>query len=121
MKNLDRARTALAHLPPAIAGSDGSGATFRAACLLVRFGLGDGDAMSLLREWNGTHCQPPWSERELAHKLSDARKVAVPGRTQYRPPQTSSQVTHWHVDRKPTPHTGRPQPITIPEASRGSR
>ena len=74
---LDRARAYLAQLPPAISGQGGHNATFRAACWVVRFGLGDGDAMILLREFN-QRCQPPWTEKELAHKLRDARKVVRP-------------------------------------------
>ena len=31
------------------------------------------EAWPLLLEWN-QQCEPPWSERELAHKLSDALK-----------------------------------------------
>lgn len=76
MNPLDRARAYLAKLPPAVSGAGGHNSTFRAACHLVRFGLADGDAMTLLREWNGTHCSPPWTERELAHKLADAHRVA---------------------------------------------
>jgi hypothetical protein len=66
----------LAKLPPAISGAGGHDATFRAACSLVRFGLTDGDAMALLRQWNSTHCQPIWTEKELKHKLADARRAA---------------------------------------------
>jgi len=55
MNILDAARAYLAKLPPAISGTGGHNATYRAACCLVRFGLADGDAMILLRQWNGTH------------------------------------------------------------------
>ena len=72
-----RARDYLAHLPPAVSGSGGHNATFLAACWLVRFGLGDRDAMALLREFN-QRCLPPWTEKELAHKLADARKIVGP-------------------------------------------
>ncbi|HEV7924504.1 MAG TPA: hypothetical protein VGR14_04070 [Verrucomicrobiae bacterium] len=77
MKNtFEAARAYLSKLPPAISGAGGHDATFRAACSLIRFGLADGDAMALLRQWNGTHCQPPWTEKELIHKLRDARRLA---------------------------------------------
>jgi KaiC/GvpD/RAD55 family RecA-like ATPase len=69
---LDRARKYLATIPGAISGSDGHGATFKAACSLVLgFDLPDSDALNLLSEWNQT-CQPPWSERELKHKVESA-------------------------------------------------
>ncbi len=74
---LNRARAYLANLPPAISGQGGHNATFRAACWTVRFGLSDGDALALLREFN-QRCQPPWTEKDLAHKLRDARKVVRP-------------------------------------------
>ena len=72
-----RARDYLAQLPPAVSGCRGHDTTFMAACWLVRFGLGDRDAMALLREFN-ERCQPPWTEKELAHKLEDARKTVGP-------------------------------------------
>lgn len=72
-----RARDYLAQLPPAISGCRGHDTTFMAACWLVRFGLGNRDAMTLLREFN-ERCQPPWTEKELSHKLDDARKIVGP-------------------------------------------
>src|SRR5687768_9521045 len=72
---LSAVRVYLAKLPPAISGAGGHNATFRAACSLMRFGLNDSEAIALLREWNGTHCQPPWTEKELLHKLRDARRA----------------------------------------------
>ena len=91
MKNaFDLAREAIASLPPAISGQGGHPATFRAACECVRLGLGDGDALSLLQEFN-RRCSPPWTEKELRHKLADARRAA------------GSQVRQWHRHATPTP------------------
>lgn len=71
---VDRARSYLTKLPYAISGSDGHGRTYHAACVLcVGFGLSADDAMSLLLEWN-QGCSPPWSERELNHKINCAMK-----------------------------------------------
>jgi hypothetical protein len=67
-----RARAYISKLPPAIAGQRGHRATFTAACRLVEFGLPDSQAWQLLCEWNQTHCQPAWTERDLRHKLADA-------------------------------------------------
>jgi putative DNA primase/helicase len=65
-------------MPGAVSGQGGHNQTFRAACVLVRnFALQVKEALPLLREWNET-CQPPWSERELLHKLEDAEKVKGP-------------------------------------------
>lgn len=72
---LDRARRYLDAMPPAISGQGGHAATFRAACVLcVGFDLGELDALALLREFN-QRCQPPWTERELGHKVADALKA----------------------------------------------
>jgi len=69
-----RARAYLACIEGAVSGQRGHDRTFRAACVLVRkFGLTEPEAWPLLCEWN-RKCEPPWSERDLAHKLSDALK-----------------------------------------------
>lgn len=71
---IERARRYIAKLPPSISGQSGHNACFRCACVLViEFGLPEGAALGLLREWNQI-CQPPWSERELTHKVSQAMK-----------------------------------------------
>ena len=73
---VERAARYLAKIPPAISGSDGHKHTFHAACVLViNFDLTPDQAYPLLAEWN-LGCQPPWSERELRHKLDDANQIA---------------------------------------------
>lgn len=72
-----RARAYVAKMPPAIAGSRGHDATFAVARKLVAdFGLAESDAWSLLLEFN-TRCLPPWTEKELAHKLASATNARV--------------------------------------------
>jgi hypothetical protein len=78
MNQTERARAYIAKLNPAIAGNGGHSATLLAACRLVEFGLTPEEARPLLEEWNKTHCEPQWSEQELAHKLADAFKRARP-------------------------------------------
>ena len=69
-----RARRYLSKLPPAISGQGGHDATFHAACVLVLgFGLDREQSLLLLTEWNEA-CQPPWTEKELSHKVDDAMK-----------------------------------------------
>lgn len=69
----ERARRWLEHREPAVEGQGGDAHTFATACALVRgFELHDGDALALLCEWNAG-CQPPWTERELAEKVANAR------------------------------------------------
>ncbi|MEQ1574281.1 MAG: DNA-primase RepB domain-containing protein [Vicinamibacterales bacterium] len=68
-----RARQYLAAAAPAVAGEHGDLRTFRICCRLVRgFDLSEDEALRLLGEWND-RCVPPWSERDLIEKLSNAR------------------------------------------------
>lgn len=69
----ERAAAYLERMPPAIAGSGGHSATFSAAVTLARgFAMSEADALPILMAWNQTHCQPPWTESELRHKLRSA-------------------------------------------------
>jgi len=66
------ARAYLAKLPSAISGAGGHPATYRAASILANgFDLPWSDAWALLQEFN-QRCSPPWSEKDLRHKLNDA-------------------------------------------------
>jgi hypothetical protein len=66
----------LAKCPHAVSGQNGHGTTFSVARALVRgFGLNVEAAMPFLQEYN-QRCRPPWSDRELLHKLRDAEKKA---------------------------------------------
>lgn len=72
-----RARSYLARIEGAISGRRGHNRTFRVACVLaVKFGLTLEQAWPLFVEWN-EQCEPPWSEKELLHKLQDALKLHV--------------------------------------------
>lgn len=78
---VERARRYLARIPVSINGQGGHNAAFTATCVLVLgFGLSERDAYDLLTEWN-TGCQPPWSEKELRHKVDSA--AAQPGPRNY--------------------------------------
>jgi len=69
---VERARRYIAEIPGAVSGQDGSVQTFKVAQHLVRgFALDQSTAMNLLAEWNAT-CSPPWSEKELRHKIENA-------------------------------------------------
>jgi hypothetical protein len=70
----ERARLYLASCDAAISGSGGHNATLHAAhALVVGFGLNDADALSLLMNEYNPRCVPPWTERELRHKVESAR------------------------------------------------
>jgi RecA-family ATPase len=67
-----RAALWLSKVPPAVSGQSGHSTTYTAAVGLVHgFQLSEGDALALLSSWN-QYCQPPWSDRELTHKLREA-------------------------------------------------
>ena len=72
---IDRASKYLATMDPAIQGSGGSNACFRAACAMVLgFELPTKDAYRLLLNEYNDRCDPPWSEKELWHKIESAAK-----------------------------------------------
>ena len=60
----------------AIAGHGGHNATFRAACKLRDSGLTTDEALEALLLWNKTNASPPWTVKELAHKVDDAYQNA---------------------------------------------
>jgi hypothetical protein len=75
----ERAAAYLERMPPAIAGSGGHAATFNAAAVLTRgFAMPEADALPLLLAWNQSHCQPPWSEADIRHKLRSAATSTRP-------------------------------------------
>ncbi len=72
----DIERRALAYLdklPPAISGNGGHAATYAAATVLVHgFEIDPDRALSLLLDHFNPRCEPPWSEKELRHKVTSA-------------------------------------------------
>lgn len=69
-----RAAKYLERVSPAVSGHGGHGQTIRVAAILVRgFSLSVESALQVIQPWNA-RCQPPWSEKELRHKLTDADK-----------------------------------------------
>jgi hypothetical protein len=73
-RSVERARALLQCVDPAVAGQQGDLRTFRVCCRIVRgFDLSDDEAVCALSEWNA-RCEPPWSERELRQKVTNARR-----------------------------------------------
>ena len=63
-------------MPPAISGNHGHDATFAVALALVHgFALSRDQAWPIMLEFNA-RCDPPWSKKDLDHKLDDATKLA---------------------------------------------
>lgn len=73
-KIVDRAAKYVATMDPANSGQGGHGQTFNVACVLaLGFELEEDEAWPILCDYND-RCQPPWKEKELRHKLTDALK-----------------------------------------------
>lgn len=112
---IERARKYIAQMPPAVSGQGGHKAAFKVACVLtIGFGLARDTALALLREWNQT-CQPPWSERELIHKIESALKQ--PGERNYlRNAHPSRWATVGIPDYDPPIDRVRPHTSTLSAA-----
>lgn len=72
-----RAEAYVDKMAPAVAGSGGHRQTFAVARKLLQdFAVPESTAWGILLRYNA-RCQPPWSERELRHKLAQARAARV--------------------------------------------
>jgi predicted P-loop ATPase len=73
-----RASRYLARLPESLSGSGGHQALWAAALALVRgFRMSSDRALAMLRTEFNPRCKPPWTDRELKHKVDDAEKDAT--------------------------------------------
>lgn len=73
----------IANVPPAIEGSGGDQTTFDVAMKLVHeYRLDREDALEALRKYN-QKCVPPWSEKELQHKVDSAFKYTYKRKNPY--------------------------------------
>jgi hypothetical protein len=95
-------RRAMAYLekePPAVSGQHGHDRCFHVACVLVvKFGLTKEEAFAAIQPWKG-RCQPPWSEKDLRHKIDDADKQPGP-RGEYANARNGAANGH---TKSPTP------------------
>lgn len=74
----ERARSYIDRIPGAISGQRGHDQTFNVALALIRgFGLTDADARTLMHEYS-RRCDPPWSDRQIEHKIQSARATHSP-------------------------------------------
>jgi hypothetical protein len=69
---IDRCRKYVATIPSAIMGQGGSNPTLVAAnAIFWGFALSEEQGWPILVEYSN-RCEPPWTEKELQHKMSDA-------------------------------------------------
>ena len=74
MDAITRAQKHIDTLEPAVSGSGGHAATFRACRILVNdYNLSLDAAWPILLTFNA-RCEPPWNEKELRRKLEDAAR-----------------------------------------------
>jgi hypothetical protein len=72
-----RAIAYLAKIEPAISGQAGHDKTFYTACKVgPGFDLTEDQAFVLIRDHYNPRCEPPWTEKEIRHKVADAYKKA---------------------------------------------
>lgn len=70
---LRRAAAYLQKMSPAVSGEHGHDTTWSAALAVIRgFGLSTDEGYGLLAQEYNPRCAPPWSERELRHKVESA-------------------------------------------------
>lgn len=111
---VDRAAKYVAKLPEAVSGQGGHDRTFHAACVLVcGFGLSPDEAYPVLCEYN-QRCNPPWSEKDLHHKLDDAAKQ--PGPRNYLRDARPEQWDRVKVPQYKAPPAPKPA-ITLQDAA----
>lgn len=73
---VERARRYLGRCPVAVSGQRGHDTAWSVARSVVRgFALDEDHAMLALEEWNRA-CKPPWTDRELRHKVRSASRDA---------------------------------------------
>lgn len=71
--DLDRARAYLEECEPAVSGEKGHDTTFRVvAAVGPGFDLDPEDCLRTLLTYYNPKCQPPWTEKELRHKVETA-------------------------------------------------
>lgn len=76
-----RASAYLSRMPASVSGQGGHQAAYAAAVALVcGFGLTPVDALDLLEHEFNPRCDPPWSRRELEHKIDSADRANRVGR-----------------------------------------
>lgn len=73
-EKVERARRWLEKAQPAISGCNGHLTTMQVVYqMAVGFDLSDDQTLHVLQDWNA-RCQPPWTDKELRHKIASAHK-----------------------------------------------
>ncbi len=101
---IERARKYLAKMDASVAGEKGHSSAYAATCALVQgFALSSEDALALLRSDYNPRCNPPWSDKELRHKVESANKASGDRGYLLNKTQTESRSTTIIEAGKQTP------------------
>lgn len=75
---MERARRYVSQMDPSVSGKGGHNALFRVANALVNgFDLDHVSARRIIDDYNATKAAPPWSDKEINHKIDDAAKAGT--------------------------------------------
>lgn len=76
MDSLERARKYIESAGGAVSGDHGHSHTYALACnLLKKIGLTRDELAEALERWHNPQCDPPWTRKELGHKVDEAVKA----------------------------------------------
>lgn len=105
-QRIKRARAYLQKLPPAVSGANGHTATFNAvAHTMIGFDLSEADTYALIVDEYNPRCDPPWTARDLQHKITSVGK------------QCKRERGYLLVDRPRAAPCGPPPPAQPPDGS----
>lgn len=116
VSRFERARRYLSRVAPAVSGQGGDAQTWEAMLAIAGFALAPDEAWELAQEYNA-RCVPPWSDRDLQRKLSDAHAARVPvGRLVGH---SVAAPSSWPIRREPMaepapPVIPLPEPVQVP-------
>jgi hypothetical protein len=107
---VERARRYLAKLPPAVSGDGGHTQTFNAvATVMYGFDLDPDTTRSIILSDYNPRCDPPWSERDIDHKVRSAAEhcnrergyLLQPNRTPIISTQQASESSPATIELEP--------------------
>lgn len=122
----ERIKRYLDKVPPAVAGAGGHNQAFSVACALINgFALSTSEAEPFLREYSA-RCDPPWSDKEIAHKLQSAEQTNhdkprghLLGTTGMKPKQArETKPLKVTLAKAPQDVKGKPLPAPIVDGAR---
>lgn len=116
-----RAIAYMAKADPAIQGQDGSGQMLKTCCNVgPGFAFAPDVAARLIAEHYNPRCDPPWSEKEIAHKIEDAYKREKRRGWHLTPAEAASKVPAPSTPASPAkPKAAKPKTPTIANPSTG--